>query len=66
MESNYSDSEKNSLLLHLQHKSVMFDNALDHDEDFAVAKIILREIKELRTRLLEMNVPVPNKLQKFI
>ncbi len=55
MQSNYLNSEKVSLQLQLESKNEMFDYALEQDDDCAAAKIIYREIKELRIRLKEMS-----------
>jgi hypothetical protein len=63
MQSNYLNSEKVSLLLQLESKNELFEYALEQDDDCAAAKIIYREIKELRTRLKElkeMSASAPN------
>ena len=56
MQSNKLYSEKISLQLQLQSKSEKFDFAIEHDEKCQEAKIIYREIKELRARLKEINL----------
>jgi hypothetical protein len=56
MQSKYLHSEKMSLQLQLQSKSEKFDYAIEHEEDCESAKLIYREIKELRVRLKEINL----------
>jgi hypothetical protein len=55
MQSKYLHSEKISLQLQLQSKSEKFDYAIEHEEGCEVAKLIYREIKELRARLKQIN-----------
>ena len=55
MQSKYLHSEKISLQLQLQSKSEKFDYAIEHEEGCETAKIIYREIKELRVRLKQIN-----------
>jgi hypothetical protein len=66
MDSNNLHSEKTSLLFQLQNRCEKFDYALEHNGDFKTARIIYREIKDLRARLNEMNVSTPNNLENII
>jgi hypothetical protein len=54
MQSNKIHSERISLQIQLQQKNEKFDYAIEHEEDCESAKLIYREIKELRTRLKEL------------
>jgi hypothetical protein len=56
MPSTYEHSEKVDLQLKLNSESAKFDYALEQEEDCESAKIIFQKIKELRTRLKELNV----------
>jgi hypothetical protein len=56
MQAKYLHSEKISLQLQLQAKSEKFDYAIEHEDDCEKAKLIYREIKELRLRLKEINL----------
>jgi len=55
MGSNFFPSDRSSLEIQLQSRSERFDYVLEHNEDFEEAKMIYREIKELRLRLNEIN-----------
>jgi hypothetical protein len=44
----------------------MFHSALENDEEFKSARVIYREIKGLRERLMEMKVSTTNKLENII
>ena len=66
MESNHLHSEKTSLLFQLQNSCENFDSALENNEDFITAKIIYREIKELRARLNDIKISTTNKLENII
>ncbi len=66
MESNNLLSEKTSLLCQLQNRCEKFDFALENNEDFKTARIIYREIKELRERLNDMNISMTKKLENII
>ncbi len=66
MESNILHSEKTSLLFQLQYKCERFDSALENNEDFKTARIIYREIKDLREQLKEMKVSTTNNFENII
>ena len=53
MGSNFFPSDRSSLEIQLQSRSERFDYLLEQNEDFEEAKMIYREIKELRLRLNE-------------
>jgi hypothetical protein len=55
MGSKYFPSDRSSLEIQLQSRSERFDYDLEHNEDFEEAKMIYREIKEMRLRLNEIN-----------
>jgi hypothetical protein len=55
MGSDFFPSDRPSLEIQLQSRSERFDYVLEHNEDLEEAKIIYREIKELKSRLNEMN-----------
>jgi len=55
MEPNFLQSDISSLEIELKSKSDRFDYVLERDEDFEEAKMIYREIKELRLRINEIN-----------
>jgi NhaP-type Na+/H+ and K+/H+ antiporter len=56
MPSNNLHSERISLQIQLQQKNEKFDYAIEHEDDCESAKLIYREIKELKTRLKEMTM----------
>jgi hypothetical protein len=66
MESNNLLSEKTSLLFQLQNRCEKFDYALENSEDFKTARIIYREIKDLREKLNDMRVSTTDKLENII
>ena len=51
---NYFPSDRTSLESQLQSSSERFDYVLEQNEDLEEAKMIYREIKELRLRLKEI------------
>jgi hypothetical protein len=55
MSSKNFPSEMSSLEIQLQGRSERFDYVLEHNEDFEEAKMLYKEIKELRLRLNEIN-----------
>jgi hypothetical protein len=55
MGSNFFSSDRSSLEIQLQSRGERFDYVLEHNEDFEEAKMIYKEIKELRLRLNEIN-----------
>jgi|GEM_PF-2160826 len=59
-------SERTGLLFQLQNRCEMFHSALENDEEFKSARVIYREIKGLRERLMEMKVSTTNKLENII
>jgi len=51
MESNHLHGERISLQIQLQTKNEKFDHAIEQEEDFETAKMLYREIKELKATL---------------
>jgi hypothetical protein len=51
MQSNHLHAERISLQIQLQAKNEKFDHAIEHEEDCKTAKMLYREIKELKARL---------------
>lgn len=55
MGTEFFPPERSSLEIQLQSRSERFDYILEQNEDFEEAKMIYKEIKELRSRLNEIN-----------
>lgn len=66
MDSKNLHSEKTSLLFQLQNRCEKFDYALENNEDFKAARIIYREIKDLREKLNDMKASTTNNLENII
>ncbi len=66
MEPTNLHSEKTSLIYQLQNRCEKFDYALENNEDFKAARIIYREIKNLREKLNDMKISTTNKLEDII
>jgi protein-arginine kinase activator protein McsA len=55
MQSNHLHAERISLQIQLQAKNEKFDYAIEHEEDCESAKMLYREIRELRSRLKQIS-----------